>query len=72
MKLILKENVTNLGYKDDVVEVKDGKIIVADDAEVAIYTFAGKLVTKGTAGEYTLPAGNYIVKVGNKAVKVNL
>ena len=24
MKLILKENVTNLGYKDDVVEVKDG------------------------------------------------
>lgn len=24
MKLILKENITNLGYKDDVVEVKDG------------------------------------------------
>ena len=24
MKIILKENVTNLGYKDDVVEVKDG------------------------------------------------
>lgn len=24
MKLILKENVSNLGYKDDVVEVKDG------------------------------------------------
>lgn len=24
MKLILKENVANLGYKDDVVEVKDG------------------------------------------------
>ena len=58
--------------EDAAVEVKDGKIIVADDAEVAIYTFAGKLVTKGTAGEYTLPAGNYIVKVGNKAVKVNL
>ena len=24
MKIILKENVANLGYKDDVVEVKDG------------------------------------------------
>lgn len=24
MKLILKENIANLGYKDDVVEVKDG------------------------------------------------
>ena len=24
MKIILKENITNLGYKDDVVEVKDG------------------------------------------------
>ena len=58
--------------EDAAVAVKDGKIIVADDAEVAIYTFAGKLVTKGNAGEYALPAGNYIVKVGNKAVKVSL
>ncbi len=42
MKLILKENVTSLGYKDDVVEVKDGygrnylipqgKAIIASDA----------------------------------------
>ena len=24
MKLILKENIAGLGYKDDVVEVKDG------------------------------------------------
>ena len=54
------------------VSVKDGKIIVAGDAEVAIYTFAGKLAASGAAGEYALPAGNYIVKVGNKAVKVRL
>ena len=54
------------------VTVKDGRIIVEEDAEVAIYTFAGKFVTKGGAGEYALPAGNYIVKVGNKAVKVKL
>ena len=54
------------------VSVKDGKIIVAGDAEVAIYTFAGKLAASGAAGEYALPAGNYIVKVGNKAVKVKL
>jgi hypothetical protein len=54
------------------VTVKDGSIIVEEDAEVAIYTFAGKFVTKGGAGEYALPAGNYIVKVGNKAVKVKL
>ena len=42
MKLILKENVASLGYKDDVVEVKDGygrnylipqgKAIIASDA----------------------------------------
>jgi hypothetical protein len=54
------------------VTVKDGNIIVAEDAEVAIYTFAGKLVVKGGAGEYAVPAGSYIVKVGNKAVKVRL
>ena len=54
------------------VSVKDGKIIVAGDAEVAIYTFTGKLAAVGAAGEYALPAGNYIVKVGNKAVKVRL
>ena len=54
------------------VSVKDGKIIVAADAEVAIYTFTGKLAAAGAAGEYALPAGNYIVKVGNKAVKVRL
>ena len=54
------------------VSVKDGKIIIAGDAEVAIYTFTGKLAAAGAAGEYALPAGNYIVKVGNKAVKVRL
>jgi hypothetical protein len=54
------------------VSVKDGKIIVAEGAEVAIYTFTGKLAASGAAGEYALPAGNYIVKVGNKAVKVRL
>jgi hypothetical protein len=54
------------------VTVKDGNIIVAEDAEVAIYTFAGKLIVKGGAGEYAVPAGSYIVKVGNKAVKVRL
>ena len=54
------------------VSVKDGKIIIAGDAEVAIYTFTGKLAAVGAAGEYALPAGNYIVKVGNKAVKVRL
>ena len=54
------------------VTVKDGKIVVAEDAEVAIYTFAGKLVAKGNSGEYALPAGNYIVKVGNKTVKIKM
>jgi len=54
------------------VSVKNGKIIVANDAEVAIYTFAGKQVAVGKAGEYALPKGNYIVKVGNNAVKVKL
>ena len=54
------------------VSVNNGKIIVANDAEVAIYTFAGKLVATGKAGEYALPKGNYIVKVGNNAVKVKL
>ncbi len=54
------------------ISVKDGKIIVDADAEVAIYTFAGKLVASGKAGEFALPAGNYIVKVGDKAVKVRL
>ena len=44
MKLILKENVVELGYKDDVVEVKDGygrnylipqgKAIIASDANL--------------------------------------
>ena len=54
------------------VTVKDGNIVVAEDAEVSIYTFAGKLAAKGGAGEYALPTGKYIVKVGNKAVKVQL
>jgi hypothetical protein len=54
------------------VSVKGGKIIVSEDAEVAIYTFTGKLVAKGNGGEYSLPAGNYIVKIGNSAVKVRL
>jgi hypothetical protein len=54
------------------VTIKDGKIIVSDDADVAIYTFAGKQVAAGKAGEYAMPAGNYIVKVGNKAIKVKL
>ena len=58
--------------EDAAVTVKDGNIVVSGDAEVAIYTFAGKLVAKGNGGEYALPAGNYIVKVGNKAVKVQL
>ena len=54
------------------VSVNNGKIIVANNADVAIYTFAGKLVAAGNAGEYALPKGNYIVKVGNNAVKVKL
>ena len=58
--------------EDAEIVVKDGRIIVADDAEIAIYTFAGKQVASGKAGEYALPAGNYIVKVGNKAIKVAL
>ena len=58
--------------EDAEVAVKDGKIIVSSDAEVTIYTFAGKQVAAGKAGEYALPAGNYIVKAGNKAIKVRL
>ncbi len=58
--------------EDAEVTVENGKIIVSSDAEVAIYTFAGKQVATGKAGEYALPAGNYIVKIGNKAVKVRL
>ena len=54
------------------VAVQDGKIVVTEDTEVAIYTFAGKQVASGKAGTYTLPAGNYIVKVGKNAVKVRL
>jgi hypothetical protein len=58
--------------EDIEVTVAEGKIIVSTDTEVAIYTFAGKQVATGKAGEYTLPAGNYIVKAGNKAIKVRL
>jgi hypothetical protein len=58
--------------EDIEVAVAEGKIIVSTDTEVAIYTFAGKQVATGKAGEYTLPAGNYIVKAGNKAIKVRL
>ncbi len=58
--------------EDAEITVKDGKVIVSNDAEVTIYTFGGKQVAAGKAGEYALPAGNYIVKVGNKAVKVRL
>ena len=58
--------------EDAQVAIKDGKIIVSDDADVAIYTFAGKQVAAGKAGEYALPAGNYIIKVDNKAIKVKL
>ena len=58
--------------EDAEVAVKDGKIIVSSDAEVTIYTFAGKQVAAGKAGEYALPAGNYIVKTGKKANKVRL
>ena len=58
--------------EDATVTVKNNIVKVDGDAEVTIYTFAGKLVAKGHAGEYTLPAGNYIVKVGSKAVKVTV
>ena len=58
--------------EEDTVKVKDGKITVTQNTEVAIYTITGKLVTKGNAGEYTLPTGNYIVKFGNKAIKVSI
>ena len=54
------------------VNVKDGKIYISEDTDVAIYTIAGKLVAKGNAGEYTLPTGTYIVKVGNKATKISI
>ena len=67
-------NITNIAQvaEEIGVSVSNGKIIVANDAEVAIYTFAGKQVAAGNAGEYALPKGNYIVKVGNNAVKVRL
>ena len=58
--------------EDAIVTVKNNIVKVDGNAEVTIYTFAGKLVAKGHAGEYTLPAGNYIVKVGSKAVKVTV
>ena len=58
--------------EDATVTVKNNIVKVDGDAEVTIYTFAGKLVAKGHADEYTLPAGNYIVKVGSKAVKVTV
>jgi len=58
--------------EDAEVAVEEGKIIVASDAEVTIYTIGGSQVAAGKAGEYALPAGNYIVKVGNKAIKVRL
>lgn len=58
--------------EDATVTVKNGIIKIDGNAEVTIYTFAGKLAAKGRAGEYTLPAGNYIVKAGGKAVKVTI
>lgn len=58
--------------EEDAIKIKDGKITVTQNTEVAIYTITGKLVTKGNAGEYTLPTGNYIVKFGNKAIKVSI
>ena len=54
------------------ISIVDGKIVVASDVEIAIYTFTSKQVATGKAGEYALPAGNYIVKAGNKAIKVRL
>ena len=67
-------NITNIAQvaEEIGVSVDNGKIIIANDTEVAIYTFAGKLVATGKAGEYALPKGNYIVKAGNNAVKVKL
>ncbi len=58
--------------EDAEITVKDGKIVVSDDAEVTIYTISGKQVAAGKAGEYALPSGNYIVKAGKKAIKVRL
>ncbi|MBQ5663655.1 MAG: C10 family peptidase, partial [Bacteroidaceae bacterium] len=48
---------------DAIVTVKEGKIIVEEGAEATIYTITGKLVARGNAGEYTLPAGNYTATV---------